>query len=461
MSNTSEAMLNNCFKRSLEKVPLSFAKEMVESHPNNKHFRLWYHGRQRSAEMLENTTVLSTWAEGSVDEVNIVDKIHADLKTSGVSSADVNALKELVNMCEGMDKAKVLVYISGHLAVASVESPPDNLKHILLALKVAYKLQSRPMEYYPLLDKSFSPHPDYTLSIRAFFADSIVNWLYYCEEKNVDQAKLLDILEHTVNNYIEDVITRDTFRYYKAQADLAALESALCQQIVKDNIINKVDSIENKPRNSRTLSPTEKEENVEKEEENETEQEKGDGENKGEGGNDEAKGEESQEEGDQNKKRQNENEMDNEVVEKKAKIESGEEGETKKLDDETQKPDGETEKPVEDVNALQDFEKATNPNYDVTRADDEDEQEEELTRDEKVQRIKELQEIITNFEVKRIYAPNPSNVFDLAFKVLKSMDLNETEAISRVRELTKLLMDLKDLMNTQAEAFEDFEFELE
>ncbi|XP_026683460.1 uncharacterized protein LOC103514776 [Diaphorina citri] len=121
MSNTSEAMLNNCFKRSLEKVPLNFAKEMVESHPNNKHFRLWYHGRQRSAEMLENTTVLSTWAEGSVDEDNIMDKIHADLKTSGVSSADVNALKELVNMCEGMDKAKVLVYISGHLAVASVE----------------------------------------------------------------------------------------------------------------------------------------------------------------------------------------------------------------------------------------------------------------------------------------------------------------------------------------------------
>ncbi|XP_008482267.1 uncharacterized protein LOC103518963 [Diaphorina citri] len=153
--------------------------------------------------------------------------------------------------------------------------------------------------------------------------------------------------------------------------------------------------------------------------------------------------------------------MDNEGVEKKAKIESGEEGETKKLDDETQKPDGEAEKPVEDVNALQDFEKATNPNYDVTRADDEDEQEEELTRDEKVQRIKELQEIITNFEVKRIYAPNPSNVFDLAFKVLKSMDLNGTEAISRVRELTKLLMALKDLMNTQAEAFEDFEFELE
>ncbi|KAI5711468.1 hypothetical protein M8J75_000584 [Diaphorina citri] len=475
MSNTSEAMLNNCFKRSLEKVPLSFAKEMVESHPNNKHFRLWYHGRQRSAEMLENTTVLSTWAEGSVDEDNIVDKIHADLKTSGVSSADVNALKELVNMCEGMDKAKVLVYISGHLAVASVESPPDNLKHILLALKVAYKLQSRiivfpallnaalypkgPMESYPLLDKSFSPHPDYTHSIRAFFADSIVNWLYYCEEKNVDQAKLLDILEHTVNNYIEDVITIDTVSYYKAQADLAALESALCQQIVKDNIIKKVDSIENlnlfkpKPRNSRTPSPTEKEE------ENKTEQEKGDGENKGEGGNDEAKGE--GKENDENKKRPNENEMDNEGVEKKAKTESGEEGETKKLDEETQKPDGEvekpdgevekpdgeTEKPVEDVNALQDFEKATNPNYDVTRADEDEDEEEELTRDEKVQRIKELQEIITNFEASRIYAPNPSNVFDLVFKVLKSLDLNETEAISRVRELT-------ELMNTHAEAFE-------
>lgn len=36
MASTSNTMLNNCFKRSLEKVPLTFAKEMVESHPEHK-----------------------------------------------------------------------------------------------------------------------------------------------------------------------------------------------------------------------------------------------------------------------------------------------------------------------------------------------------------------------------------------------------------------------------------------
>lgn len=59
--------------------------------------------------MLENTTILSSWAQpdSTGGALNIVDKIHADVKDKGVTTTDVNTLMEMITMCEGMDKAKV------------------------------------------------------------------------------------------------------------------------------------------------------------------------------------------------------------------------------------------------------------------------------------------------------------------------------------------------------------------
>uniref|UniRef100_A0A8D8S5D8 Gem-associated protein 5 n=1 Tax=Cacopsylla melanoneura TaxID=428564 RepID=A0A8D8S5D8_9HEMI len=545
MANTGDTLLSNCFKKSLEKVPLTFAKEMVESHPENKHFLLWYHGRQQCVEMLENTAILSTWSQGQTG-LNIIDKIHLEMENIEVSLDDIHALSELVNMCEGMDKSKVLVYISGHLALSSVLPLPDSLKHILLALKVGYKLQSRiivfpamlgaalypqgPMETYPLLNKNNSEHSDLVQSIRAFFCDSVINWLHYCEDKNVDQDKVLDIVQHTVENYIEDVISMDTVQYYKAQADLATLESALCHQIVKDNILKKVDSIENldllKHKSShadrRTPSPydnqNDKIENekkngvVEQEEKDEQAYENGkkeegtvkkerkeeietpkvqeetktpevkekkkeeieNGEDKEENkdlqkeeiveektdtedvikeNNEETQPEEVKVEENENKK-----EIESEKDTKDSEVSQVKDHDKKKRPSETElsdsekiaekkvktNEDGESEKPEEgNINALQDFEKATNPNYDIDRkSDSDDEDKEELTREEKVQRIKELQDTILSFETTRIYSPNPSRVFDLVFKILKTLPSSD-----RVRELV-------ELMNTHAEAFE-------
>lgn len=333
------------------------------------------------------------------------------------------------------------------------------------------------MESYPLLDRKSTVRSDYVTSLRAFFCDAVINWLYYCEDKNLTGDKLLDILEHTLENYIADVISMDAVQYYKAQSDLATLETSLCQQLVKDNIIKKVDSIENlslfKPkankRNSRTPSPQEMD-NAK------TEQ----GEEK-ENGNEEKKKTEEATEADDHKKEEAKI-QEGHMEKKDDEIEGKEKGDEKKSED-NKEPIGENketenasankkrlneEKPANDdivekkpklddeaikdiANDLQDFEKATNPKYDFNPIpadnDVENEDEEELTSEEKVQRIREHQETITNFEQSRIYSPNPSHLFDIVFKVLKTLDADEDRSRMRIRELT-------ELMNTHAEAFE-------
>lgn len=337
------------------------------------------------------------------------------------------------------------------------------------------------MESYPLLDPKNTSHPDYVLSLRAFFCDAIVNWLYYCVDKNLSEQKLLDILEHTLEQYVQDAIDMDTVQYYKAQADLATLETSLCQQLVKDNIIKKVDSLENlslfkskgSKRNSRTASPNENDkEKVETQnEDKKNEDNRSEGKKETSNGSDEKK------------------DQDNENVEKKeAKKVQGEKVHTEKKDDESKdKEKGDDEKKCEETkgedeednavnkkrlndedpaigtvekkpkldeavnvnaNGLQDFEKATNPKYDIEREPSDDEkEEEELSSEEKVQRIKELQETITKFERDRIYAPNPSPMFDLVFKVLNTFSSTESSDQARIRELV-------ELMKTHAEVFE-------
>lgn len=337
------------------------------------------------------------------------------------------------------------------------------------------------MESYPLLDPKNTSHPDYVLSLRAFFCDAIVNWLYYCVDKNLSEQKLLDILEHTLEQYVQDAIDMDTVQYYKAQADLATLETSLCQQLVKDNIIKTVDSLENlslfkskgSKRNSRTASPNENDkEKVETQnEDKKNEDNRSEGKKETSNGSDEKK------------------DQDNENVEKKeAEKVQGEKVHTEKKDDESKdKEKGDDEKKCEETkgedeednavnkkrlndedpaigtvekkpkldeavnvnaNGLQDFEKATNPKYDIEREPSDDEkEEEELSSEEKVQRIKELQETITKFERDRIYAPNPSPMFDLVFKVLNTFSSTESSDQARIRELV-------ELMKTHAEVFE-------
>lgn len=337
------------------------------------------------------------------------------------------------------------------------------------------------MESYPLLDPKNTSHPDYVLSLRAFFCDAIVNWLYYCVDKNLSEQKLLDILEHTLEQYVQDAIDMDTVQYYKAQADLATLETSLCQQLVKDNIIKKVDSLENlslfkskgSKRNSRTASPNENDkEKVETQnEDKKNEDNRSEGKKETSNGSDEKK------------------DQDNENVEKKeAEKVQGEKVHTEKKDDESKdKEKGDDEKKCEETkgedeednavnkkrlndedpaigtvekkpkldeavnanaNGLQDFEKASNPKYDIEREPSDDEkEEEELSSEEKVQRIKELQETITKFERDRIYAPNPIHMFDLVFKVLNTFSSTESSDQARIRELV-------ELMKTHAEVFE-------
>lgn len=351
------------------------------------------------------------------------------------------------------------------------------------------------MESYPLLDPKNTSHPDYVLSLRAFFCDAIVNWLYYCVDKNLSEQKLLDILEHTLEQYVQDAINMDTVQYYKAQADLATLETSLCQQLVKDNIIKKVDSLENlslfkskgSKRNSRTASPNENDkEKVEIENED-----KKDEDNRSEGKKETGNGREEKKDQDnenvqkkegekvqgekvhtEKKKKDDESEdkekgddeknceENNEVVdEKKCEETKGEDEEDnavnkKRLNDEDPAIGTVEKKPKLDeavnvnANGLQDFEKATNPKYDIEREPSDDEkEEEELSSEEKVQRIKELQETITKFERDRIYAPNPSHMFDLVFKVLNTFSSTESSDQARIRELV-------ELMKTHAEVFE-------
>lgn len=346
------------------------------------------------------------------------------------------------------------------------------------------------MESYPLLDPKNTSHPDYVLSLRAFFCDAIVNWLYYCVDKNLSEQKLLDILEHTLEQYVQDAINIDTVQYYKAQADLATLETSLCQQLVKDNIIKKVDSLENlslfkskgSKRNSRTASPNENDkEKVEtqnedkKDEDNRSEgkKETGNGrEEKKDQDNENVEKKEAEKVHTEKKKKDDESEdkekgddeknceENNEVVgEKKCEETKGEDEEDnavnkKRLNDEDPAIGTVEKKPKLDeavnvnANGLQDFEKATNPKYDIEREPSDDEkEEEELSSEEKVQRIKELQETITKFERDRIYAPNPSLMFDLVFKVLNTFSSTESSDQARIRELV-------ELMKTHAEVFE-------
>lgn len=351
------------------------------------------------------------------------------------------------------------------------------------------------MESYPLLDPKNTSHPDYVLSLRAFFCDAIVNWLYYCVDKNLSEQKLLDILEHTLEQYVQDAINMDTVQYYKAQADLATLETSLCQQLVKDNIIKKVDSLENlslfkskgSKRNSRTASPNENDkEKVETEnEDKKNEDNRSEGKKETGNGSDEKKDQDNEnvqkKEGEkvqgekvhtEKKKKDDESEdkekgddeknceENNEVVgEKKCEETKGEDEEDnavnkKRLNDEDPAIGTVEKKPKLDeavnanANGLQDFEKATNPKYDIEREPSDDEkEEEELSSEEKVQRIKELQETITKFERDRIYAPNPSPMFDLVFKVLNTFSSTESSDQARIRELV-------ELMKTHAEVFE-------
>lgn len=360
-----------------------------------------------------------------------------------------------------------------------------------------------PMGSYALLSKHGAENADQVRSMRAFFCDAVINWLHYCEDKNVDTDKQLDILEHTVQNYIEDVIRMDTVLYYKAQAELATLETSLCHQIVKDNIIKKVDSIENltlfKPKSNRyehqTLSSHEKENNGKEEEKKITtgkeiaeiedakkeykvlnegdkdskikEDEIPNKEKSETGSEDKLEEEIKESEHKENMETFKEEKTDSELVEEEeSKVRNEVNRDLKEKDDskhvDSKKRAGEGDlvcdkaiknegyedqkQKEENINALQNFEKATNPNYKITPHQDEEEDGEdqnvELTREEKVQRIKELQEIISEFEATCIYSPNPSRLFDLVFKVLKTLGPSV-----RANELT-------ELMNTHAEAFE-------